>query len=103
LIALAQKWFHLKKDRIVLVGNSVGNDRRFVDRHLAEFAKLLHYRLIDVSSYKEIFRQKYGVEFKKSNAHRALDDIRESIAELTHYLSFVNVSPAPGNKSEKKS
>ncbi len=88
LIALARRHFDLK-DRIVLAGNSVGNDRRFIDRYMPEFAKLLHYRLIDVSSFKEIFREKYGLGFEKKNAHRAVDDIHESIRELGHYLSFV--------------
>lgn len=80
-----------KKDRIVLAGNSVGNDKRFVDRYLLQVAQRLHYRLIDVSSYKEIFRDKYQVSFQKQNTHRALEDIHESIRELSHYLSFVQV------------
>jgi oligoribonuclease len=88
LIALARRHFN-GKERIVLCGNSVGNDRRFVDRYWPEFAKLLHYRLIDVSSYKEIFRERFGVSFAKGNAHRATQDIHESIRELSHYLSFV--------------
>ena len=79
------------KDRIVLAGNSVGNDRRFVDNHLPEFAKRLHYRLVDVSSFKEIFREKYGLNFEKKNKHRATGDIEESIRELSFYLSYVKV------------
>lgn len=89
LIALADKYYK-KDDRIVLCGNSVGNDRRFIDRYMPDFAKRLHYRLIDVSSFKEIFRTKYGVKFEKKNAHRALDDILESINELKCYLSYVH-------------
>jgi oligoribonuclease len=76
-------------ERVVLVGNSVGNDKRFVDRYMPELARRLHYRLIDVSSFKEIFREKYGLSFAKKNSHRALDDILESIHELEFYLSFV--------------
>jgi oligoribonuclease len=88
-------------ERIVLVGNSVGNDKRFIDEYMPEFAKRLHYRLIDVSSFKEIFREKYRVAFSKGNAHRAVDDIHESIRELGFYLSFVNVPPeAAGGKSK---
>ncbi len=79
------------KERVVLAGNSVGNDKRFVDRYLPEVAKRLHYRLVDVSSFKEVFREKYSIDFKKGNSHRAVDDILESIAELTHYLSFVQI------------
>jgi len=91
LIALLDRHFPKKEDKVVLCGNSVGNDRRFVDRYLPDFAKRLHYRLIDVSSFKEVFRQKYGVKFDKKNKHRALDDIHESIAELKVYLSYVQV------------
>src|SRR3954470_4392195 len=78
-------------ERVVLCGNSVGNDKRFIDRYMPEAAKRLHYRLIDVSSFKEIFREKYGVNFQKGNAHRAVDDILESIRELSFYLGYVNV------------
>ena len=80
-------------DRVVLAGNSVGNDRRFVDKYMPEVAKRLHYRLIDVSSFKEIFRERYNLAFPKGNAHRAVDDIFESIRELAYYLSFVKVPP----------
>jgi oligoribonuclease len=58
---------------------------------MPEVAKRLHYRLIDVSSFKEIFREKYGLQMAKGNKHRAIDDIRESIKELSFYLSHVNV------------
>jgi oligoribonuclease len=96
LLDLAKR--HFKHDeRIVLVGNSVGNDRRFIDRYLPEFAGKLLYRLVDVSSFKEIYREKYGVKFEKKNAHRALGDIRESVNELKHYLSFVHVPEAKGS------
>ena len=85
-------------DRAVLAGNSVGNDRRFVDRYLPEMAKRLHYRLVDVSSFKEIFREKFNIHQNKSNAHRAVDDIHESIRELKHYLSFVQIPEAKASK-----
>lgn len=89
LIELAKKYFK-PGERIVLVGNSVGNDKRFIDRYMPAFAQKLHYRLVDVSSFKEIYREKYGIKFDKKNAHRALGDIAESIAELKYYLTFVN-------------
>ncbi|MBI4925413.1 MAG: oligoribonuclease [Bdellovibrio sp.] len=92
LLDLVNRYFD-QKDQIVLTGNSVGNDRRFVDRYFTEFAKRLHYRLIDVSSFKEIFREKYNLKFEKQNAHRAKDDVFESIRELKFYLSFVHVPP----------
>lgn len=85
-------------ERVVLCGNSVNNDKRFIDRYMPEFAKRLHYRLIDVSSFKEVFREKYGVSFQKGNAHRAVDDILESIRELSFYLGYVNV-PKPCQKA----
>jgi oligoribonuclease len=90
LIELVGRHYGLK-DRVVLAGNSVGNDKRFVDRYMPELAKKLHYRLIDVSSFKEIFRDKYNVSFPKGNAHRAVDDIFESIRELQFYLQFVKI------------
>ena len=91
LIALAiRHWGQPHQDnRIVLCGNSIGNDRRFIDRYLPRLEKHLHYRMIDVSSFKEVFREKYGIKHEKKNAHRATGDILESIAELKHYLSFV--------------
>jgi oligoribonuclease len=78
-------------DRIILAGNSIGNDRRFVDRYLPKMAERLHYRMVDVSSFKEVFREKYNLGFQKKNAHRAVGDIYESIRELAFYLSFVKV------------
>ncbi len=45
--------------------------------------------MVDVSSFKEVFRERYKIKRDKKNTHRAIDDIRESIAELQHYLSFV--------------
>ncbi|NDD93221.1 oligoribonuclease [bacterium] len=81
-------------DRPVLCGNSIGNDRRFIDRYCHDFSKRLHYRMIDVSSFKEIYRERWGIEFKKKNSHRAVDDILESIRELEHYLSFVKIPPS---------
>jgi oligoribonuclease len=82
---------HFGKERVVLCGNSIFQDRKFIDRYMPAFAKLLHYRLIDISSFKEIFRNKYGIEFEKKDTHRARVDIFESIAELNHYLSYVKL------------
>ena len=98
LLALLDRHYG-KSEKVVLAGNSVGNDRRFVDRCLPEVAKRLHYRLVDVSSFKEIFREKYNIHLNKGNAHRAVDDIYESIRELQHYLSFVHI---PEPKAPKK-
>lgn len=94
LLALVAKYFP-PDTKVVLAGNSVGNDKRFIDHHLREFAKRLHYRIIDISSYKEVFREKYGLKFEKKNAHRAIDDIHESMRELAFYLSFVTPPNTP--------
>ena len=83
---------HFKKDfRIILCGNSIGNDRRFIDRYLPKVAAHLHYRMVDVSSFKEIFREKYGVQVKKENKHRAIEDVYASILELKTYLNYVQI------------
>jgi len=72
-----------------LCGNSIGVDRRFLDRQLPELDAYLHYRSIDVSSLKELCRRWYPSVFKrrpgKRETHRALDDVRESIVELRYY------------------
>jgi oligoribonuclease len=101
LIALAAKHFS-GKEKIVLCGNSVGNDKRFIDKYMPELARRLHYRLIDVSSFKEVFREKYNLGFEKANAHRAVDDIHESIRELAFYLSFVKIPESTVASSDSK-
>ena len=72
-----------------LCGNSIGVDRRFLDRYMHELDTYLHYRSIDVSSLKELCRRWYPQLYRKrpnkSEQHRALDDIRESIEELRYY------------------
>jgi oligoribonuclease len=79
---------HFGKERIVLCGNSIGQDRKFVEAYLPNFAKTLHYRMLDVSSFKIVFENRYGIKYKKKNKHKALDDILESIDELKLYLSY---------------
>ena len=80
--------FWTKKDRPVLAGNSIATDRDFVRKWMPTFSARLHYRLLDVSSFKVILKARYGVSFDKKGSHRALGDIRESIAELNHYLTM---------------
>ncbi|MEZ4452174.1 MAG: oligoribonuclease [Nannocystaceae bacterium] len=77
--------------RSPLCGNSIGHDRRFILRHMPRLAAFLHYRSIDVSSVKELVRRWYPdlVAPAKRETHRALDDIRESIAELAFYRERV--------------
>ncbi|MGC9423419.1 MULTISPECIES: oligoribonuclease [Vibrio] len=75
-----------------ICGNSIGQDRRFLYRHMPELESYFHYRYIDVSTIKELTRRwKPEVlnEFSKQGSHLALDDIRESIAELKFYRSTV--------------
>ena len=73
----------------VLAGNSIHNDRGFVKKWWPQVEDLLHYRMLDVSSYKIIMQTKYNVQFQKKEVHRAFDDIQASIAELQYYLGFV--------------
>lgn len=81
-----------------LCGNSIGMDRRFLARYLNELDEYLHYRSIDVSSFKELCRRWYPAEYRarpsKTESHRALDDIRESIAELRYYRGAILKPPA---------
>ncbi len=70
---------------VYLAGNSIRVDRAFIDRSLPDFASLLHYRMLDVSSFKLWWLANGQGEYKKKELHRALDDIHESIAELKHY------------------
>jgi len=72
----------------VMAGNSIHNDRNFVKRWWPEVDELLHYRMLDVSSFKILMQGKNGVKFEKKEAHRAFDDIQASIAELQYYLEW---------------
>ena len=78
---------------VPLCGNSIGTDRRFLAAHLPAVEQYLHYRSIDVSTVKELCRRWYPEAFAaapvKAGGHRALDDIRESIAELRYYRSAI--------------
>ncbi len=73
----------------VLAGNSIHNDRKFIERWWPEVEALLHYRMLDVSSFKVVMQTKYGAEFQKKDLHRAFDDIQASIAELQYYLQML--------------
>ena len=85
---------HVTAPRTVpLCGNSIGTDRRFLAAYLPEIEDWLHYRSVDVSTIKELSRRWYpeavAAAPDKVGSHRALDDIRESIAELRYYRSTV--------------
>lgn len=74
---------------VLLGGNSIHMDRRFIINYLPKFDAKLHYRMLDVSAWKVVFEGKYRTKFAKPDAHRALDDIRGSIAELQYYLARI--------------
>lgn len=86
-----------------LGGNTVATDRAFLARDMGELEAHLHYRIIDVSSIKELsrrwFPRAYFAAPTKNGGHRALADIKESIAELRYYRGAVFVDP-PGRSSE---
>jgi oligoribonuclease len=91
---------HVPKPRTVpLAGNSIGTDRRFLAAHLPEIEEYLHYRSIDVSTVKELSARWYpeaaAAAPQKAGGHRAMDDIRESVAELAYYRSAVFKDPTP--------
>jgi oligoribonuclease len=86
-----------------LCGNSVSTDRGFLARDMSTLEQHLHYRIVDVSSVKELARRWYPRAYfnspEKKGNHRALADIRESIAELRYYRETVFV-PQPGPDSD---
>jgi len=76
---------------VPLCGNSIHQDRRFLVRYMSELEAYLHYRIVDVSTIKELVKRWYP-EIKspaKEGTHLALDDVRESIAELRHYRETI--------------
>ncbi|MCB0364408.1 MAG: oligoribonuclease [Bdellovibrionaceae bacterium] len=87
LIDLANRFW--SDEKVVLCGNSIGQDRLFIDKYFSRFAEKLHYRMLDVTAFKLIFNNFYNQKFEKQNTHRATDDIQESINELKFYLSFI--------------
>lgn len=95
LCDLIDKHFPDPKDRPILCGNSIFQDRKFIDKYMRELANKLHYRMLDVTSWKIIMNEVYKVEYQKQDAHRALDDIRESIAELGHFMKHVSSNFKP--------
>lgn len=89
-IAFLEQW--VDKGKSPICGNSVGQDRRFLVKYMPELDSYFHYRYLDVSTIKELARrwQPEVLEgFSKKGTHLALDDIRESIAELQYYRKTV--------------
>jgi oligoribonuclease len=91
-------------EKAPLCGNSIATDRGFLARDMSELDEFLHYRMVDVSSVKELARRWYPRAYfnspKKAGGHRALADIHESVKELRYYRSTVFV-PDPGPTSEE--
>jgi oligoribonuclease len=88
--------------RVPLCGNSIATDRWFIARDMPDLDNYLHYRMVDVSSIKELSRRWYPRAYfaspDKNGGHRALADIRESVQELRYYREAVFV-PQPGPDS----
>lgn len=77
------------KGKIILAGNSIHQDRKFIDIEMPALARRLHYRMLDVSAWKVYFEGALSRKFVKHEAHRALDDIEGSIEEMKWYLTFL--------------
>jgi len=75
--------------KVLLAGNSIHQDRRFIANEWHRLDARLHYRMLDVSAWKVVFEGKFKKKFAKPEAHRAIDDIRGSIEELQYYLKKV--------------
>ncbi|MBM7456708.1 oligoribonuclease [Oceanisphaera litoralis] len=89
-LAFLREW--VPEQASPLCGNSIGQDRRFLVRHMPVLEAFFHYRNVDVSTVKELVRRWQPAlleQFTKKGSHQALDDIRESIAELQFYRQTV--------------
>lgn len=89
IVKFVDEWFG--EDPILLAGNSIHQDRKFIENEWPELNKKLHYRMLDVSAWKVVFDGKYKKRFAKPEEHRALADIRGSIMELKYYLTKVRM------------
>ncbi|GAA4871500.1 oligoribonuclease [Ferrimonas pelagia] len=89
-LAFLEQW--VPRGASPICGNSVGQDRRFLVKYMPQLESYFHYRYLDVSTVKELTRRwqpELLEQFSKAGTHQALDDIRESIAELVFYRSTV--------------
>jgi len=95
---------HVDPGKAPLCGNSIATDRGFLARDMPELDAFLHYRMVDVSSVKELARRWYPRAYfnspKKNGGHRALADIQDSVRELLYYRSTVFV-PQPGPSTDE--
>lgn len=90
LLAFIDRHFDAGKP-VLLAGNSIHQDRRFITNEWHRVDARLHYRMLDVSAWKVVFEGKYRKKFTKPEEHRALGDIRGSIEELQYYLGKVKL------------
>lgn len=91
LLEFLKKHFDAK-DKIILAGNSIGQDRLFINKYFKRLNERLHYRMLDVTAFKVLFNNFYQISYaKKESRHRAVGDIQESINELKKYVSFIKV------------
>ena len=88
LLAFIDEHFDAE-ERVLLAGNSIHQDRKFIEREWPRLDARLHYRMLDVSAWKVVFEGKYRKKFTKPEAHRALEDIKGSIEEIKYYLKKV--------------
>ena len=88
LLEFIKEHFDMDKP-VILAGNSIHQDRKFIDNEWARLSDALHYRMLDVSAWKIVFEGKYKKRFAKPEEHRALEDIRGSIMELQYYMGKV--------------
>lgn len=88
LLEFINKHFALDQP-VLLAGNSIHQDRKFIEREWPRLNARLHYRMLDVSAWKVVFEGRFGKKFAKPEAHRALEDIQGSIAELKYYLKKI--------------
>lgn len=86
LLAFIDKHFDADKP-VLLAGNSIHQDRRFIVNEWTRLDVRLHYRMLDVSAWKVVFEGKFKKKFAKPEEHRAMGDIRGSIQELQYYLT----------------
>lgn len=73
--------------KVLLAGNSIHQDRKFIEHEWSRLNERLHYRMLDVSAWKVVMEGKFGKKFAKPEQHRALEDIRGSIEELRYYIT----------------
>ncbi len=92
-LAFLQQWVPAGKSP--MCGNSISQDRRFLFRYMPHLEAYFHYRCLDISTLKELacrWKPEILPGFKKQNTHQALNDIRESVAELAYYRQyFINI------------